>query len=185
MFVLGPLGPLGPIGAHGYHNDSNGQYLDNSGNVVRTFDAPYDTSSKRTWELYEYYTQKFAISFGQNDCSFLVEGIAGEYGDNGDTYSFTSYYDQYVTILLVPLKQLDDFDMEISINGNGLINSNTTLFIEWAQIRVPKNTKITAKVVLSSSGHMLQKDYRLYVTGSSQWFDATNIKGAHIINYNV
>lgn len=181
--ALGPLGPLGPVGAHGYATASDGRYL-NGGSEVRTVTVDYE-DSYRTYELVEKYTESYAKSKTNNDTSFMVEGyIAWPYSET-DTFTFTSAYEQYVTIVLTPQYQLDDFDLVITDQYNNVLaTSNTGNLIDWVQIKVPANTKLKAKVNLYGSWHYYSKNYRLIVTGSTPYFNSTDITGNHQAAWN-
>lgn len=176
--ALGPLGPLGPIGAHGYLADSNGNYVSN-GVIYRTVGVPYNDTI-RTYELFEKYTESHAKSMTDNDTSFMVEGEIYPLSEN-DTYTFTSNESQFVTILVTPEKEYDDFDLEIlDSNDNVIATSNRADYIDWVQIQVPAGTTLKARVTLHSTGHFLSKTYRLFVVGSTQYINTTDISGNHV-----
>ncbi len=180
--ALGALGPLGPVGAHGYSDNTNGEYVDSNNvvkrNVTMWFDAAQTT--QRTYELYEVYPEAFAEAKTDNDTSFMAEGHSSSYSDE-DIYEFTSATHQVVTITLVPEKQLDDFDLVIrDENGNLVAYSDTTTFIDWVQLKVPSGTKLKAYVKCYYSGHTLASTYRLYVNGSTNYINKTEITGDHI-----
>ncbi len=178
---LGPLGPLGPIGAHGYSTDIDGNYEDSNNNVVRTVDVNYNGGT-RTYELYENYSESHAKSATDNDTSFMVEGyIAYPYSET-DSFEFTSNDDQYVTITLVPMYTLDDFDLVVKDdNGNVLATANTYDYIDFVQLNnITDGTTLTVEVTLYSTAHSYFKDYRLYVVGStSNISTSTPISGDH------
>ncbi|THB74163.1 MAG: hypothetical protein D6B28_02580 [Gammaproteobacteria bacterium] len=176
--ALGPLGPLGPIGAHGYATDWDGRYVENDVEV-RTVDVPYE-GSVRTYELVENYDEDYAKSMTDNDTSFMVEGYISYPYSEKDTYTFTSAVGQYVTILVLPEYTLDDFDFVVKDDeGNVVADSNSTDFVDWIQIQVPANTTLTVEVELYSTAHYLTKDYRLFVTGSTEYINSSDITGDH------
>lgn len=182
--ALGPLGPLGPIGGHGYATDSNGRYV-SGGTEMRTVSVPYNGTT-RTYELFEKYSESYAENKSDNDTSFMAEGyIAWPYWET-DSYTFTSNEDQFVTIVLVPEYQLDDFDIVVKdSNGNQIAYSNTFEYIDWIQIEgVAANTELTVEVELAGSWHYASKDYRLIVTGSTQYINSTDITGDHQVPMN-
>ena len=180
--VLGPLGPLGPLGVHGYEDDYNGNYLDEYNIIIRSVEVPYNESF-RSYGLYEHYTESHAKSMDNNDTSFMVSGANNSYYSK-DNYSFTSNEDQFVTIMLMPEKQLDDFDLSILDEfGNTLAKSDTSVFVDWIQIKVQKGTKLTAQVKLYYSGHYFSSSYRLFVTGSTQNINQTDITGNHQLSF--
>lgn len=59
-------------------------------------------------------------------------GVYGSAGALGDTYTFTSDVGQYVTIVLVPLKQLDDYKIYVRDNSNKTIISTGMMFFCFA-----------------------------------------------------
>ncbi|THB69739.1 MAG: hypothetical protein D6B28_10855 [Gammaproteobacteria bacterium] len=176
--ALGPLGPLGPIGAHGYATDYDGRYVENDVEV-RTVDVPYQ-GSVRTYELVENYDEGYAKSKTDNDTSFMVEGyIAWPYSEV-DSYTIHSATSQYVTVLVLPEYTLDDFDMVIKDSeGNVIATSNSGDYVDWIQLPVEANTALTIEVELYSTGHYLTKDYRLFVTGSTEHINTSDITGNH------
>lgn len=186
--ALGPLGPLGPVGAHGYLRNSNGQYTDED-NVVRDVTMWFDETqtTQRTYELYENYTESFAESITDNDTSFMVEGTATTL-NRTDTYTFTSNQDQLVTILVANSNVADtlltnDYDLTITDeHGNPLITSSLSgTWAEWIQMKVPANTTLKAEVKLATPFPVvLPYSYRLFVTGSTQYVNKTEITGDHI-----
>lgn len=183
--ALGALGPLGPIGAHGYTANGNGEYVDANGDVKRNITIWYDGSQteQRTYDLYEKYTEDFAKNMTDNDTSFMVTGKSSSYSDV-DTYAFTSSQDQLVSVVIVPEKQLDDFDLTIvDENDNVIATSNTGTFIDAVQLKVPAGTTLKAKVTCYWSGHYLSSTYRLFVTGSTENLNKTEITGDHIDIY--
>lgn len=180
--ALGPLGPLGPVGAHGYARDSDGSYRSGDA-VVRTVSVPF-SGGAREYELYEHYDELFARAMGDNDTSFMVSGRIGSYYES-DSYAFTSSSTQLVTILVVPDKSLDNFDVTVlDGGGNEIATSNSYFFIDWVQVSVPAGTRLEARVHLASSLHYLSKTYRLFVTGSTPHLAQTDITGDHRISYS-
>jgi hypothetical protein len=171
---LGPLGPLGPIGAHGYATDDHGRFV-HDGEVMRTIQPDF---ANEPFELVEMYDEATAKAMKPNDTSFVV---AGEIADSEtDVYEAKSMRDQFVTVLVVPEKQLDDFDLEIdSSDGRKLAASHSSGYIDWIQLQAPRGGRMKIKVSLAASGHFLSKTYRLYVVGSGSHFASTDITGAH------
>lgn len=184
--ALGPLGPLGPIGAHGYKTNSHGEYM-NNGQVVRNCTVWYNSARtvQRTYELYENYTEDFAKNMSDNDTSFMVEGTDNAF-DRIDSYTFTSAQDQLVTLVVVNTNLAwvgDDYDIVVTDqNGNVLITSNGYANrVEWIQLKVPAGTTLNVEVKLVSPlAPLLFTSYRLFVTGSTQYLNMTEISGDHI-----
>ena len=179
--ALGPLGPLGPIGAHGLPQDEDGNYV-KEGDVQRAINVPYD-GTERTYELFETYDEKHATTMADNDTSFMVEGrldYEGWYKYETDRFEFASSQEQFVTILLLPEYQLDDFDLDVLDAGGQLLAASQSYgLIDWVQLRVPAGTKLEVEVKLYSTQHVLGKRYRLIVTGSTPHFSTTDILGDH------
>lgn len=183
--ALGPLGPLGPVGSHGCDTDTNGSYIC-GGTLERNITTWYDQAqtTQRTYGLYEHYTESYAKSMTDNDTSFMVSGEISISSET-DVYEFTSAQNQVVTILLVPEKQLDDFDLEIvDQNDNVIATSNAYTYIDWIQLKVPAGTKLKARVWLAGSYHWLSSTYRLFVTGSTQYINKTNVAGSHVLQWH-
>jgi len=185
--ALGPLGPLGPIGAHGFTRNSNGDWNKN-GVVQRSVAVKFNTTFTRKFDLYESYDQKYAVAKKDNDCSFYVEATWNP-GDTTSrhTYKFISKPEQFVSILLTPMAQLDDFDLNVqfpsSSAGKIQVISDAETYIDHTIVRVPPGTTITVSVELSASFHLLASVYRLYVTGSSEYFPNMDILGTHQVKY--
>jgi hypothetical protein len=83
-------------------------------------------------------------------------------------------------VLVVPEKQLDNFDVTIKDStGRVIAQSKSSSYIDWIQLQAPKGGAMKIEVSLAASGHFLSKTYRLYVVGSGSKFNATDIRGAH------
>lgn len=177
--ALGPLGPLGPVGAHGLARTDDGDYVDGDGGaIVRAVSVPFGDGA-RSYELVEHYTERRAAELPDNDTSFVVAGRVTSFYD-ADTFAFTSAHDQLVTVVVVPEKSLDDFDLLLVDDaGDVVASSRSRRYIDWIQLDVPAGTRLHARVVLASSRHFLGKTYRLYVTGSTPALRATDITGDH------
>lgn len=177
--ALGPLGPLGPVGAHGYARDSDGNYRSGD-QVVRTVSVPFSGGS-RQYELVEHYDELFARSMTDNDTSFMVSGRINSFFES-HRYAFTSAGAQLVTIVLVPEKSLDNFDLTLLDGaGNEIAASNSYFYVDWIQVSVPAGQTLEARVHLASSLHYLSKSYRLLVVGSTPRLAQTEITGDHRI----
>jgi hypothetical protein len=171
---LGALGPLGPVGAHGYRADGSGRYTSGS-TIKRTISTSYEPY---TFELFEMYDEATAKSYAPNDTSFVALGELPR--GSVDRFDIKSRHDQFVTIVVVPEKQLDNFDITIrSPEGQVLATSRTSSYIDWVQLQAPRGGRMTVDVSLAASGHFLSKTYRLYVVGSGENFSQTDIRGRH------
>ena len=116
---LGALGPLGPIGAHGLRRDSSGNYTgvcsDGRTGVCRTVDVEWTAGgSKRTWPLFESYTESTAKAKTDNDTSFMVQGEIARAGDT-DTFVAKSADAQWVTIVAVPEHAMHTYSQAMAI----------------------------------------------------------------------
>jgi hypothetical protein len=203
--VLGPLGPLGPLGALGPLGptggfgtvgltiNSNGAYVDGSGNPVRTITINDDSGNAyRTYGYFEKYTKAYAQQWSEptpNDTSFMVvDALSDESG--ADAYAFTSAEAQFITVLVTAENGLSDFDLEVDDSSNnayvsnsdggsslfGLLPVATGNYIDFVQIQVAAGETLTAKVTAKSvfSG---APNYRLFVVGSTKSIDTTSISG--------
>uniref|UniRef100_A0A6B2L996 Uncharacterized protein n=1 Tax=Arcella intermedia TaxID=1963864 RepID=A0A6B2L996_9EUKA len=178
--ALGPLGPLGPIGAHGYSRDSNGNYI-SGGSIQRQVTVPYNSTTSRVFDLYEQYEQSYAYKLTNNDCSFFVHGT-WYYGDVPNVYNWTSQQEQFVSVLLTPIYQLNDFDFTLTIyehSGSVVqVSSSSTLWIDHVIVKVPAQSRMHIKIV-SPNIFQVYGEYRLYVTGSTSYIDLFDIVGSY------
>jgi hypothetical protein len=163
----GALGALGPMGAHGYASDRDGNYRDGAGHVVRDVEVHYGHGTTARYELFEVYSKQAAMAMPDNDTSFMVNGAT----DTGrkDQYSFTSHFDQYVMVSVVPEKSLDNFGIEVrDAEGHVLAVADSKAAMNSVQVKVPAETKLTATVFLNktSVAQVLDHSYRLSVVGS-------------------
>jgi hypothetical protein len=171
--ALGPLGPLGPVGAHGFAPDRGGRFM-NGDRVVRTIRTSY---AAEPFELVEMYDEDTARTVAP-DTSFVALGELPRGGV--DQFPAKSLRDQFVTVLVVPEKQLDDFDLVIKdATGRVIAQSSSASYIDWIQLQAPRGGRMTIEVSLAASGHWLGKTYRLYVIGAGSRFNATDITGDH------
>lgn len=180
--VLGPLGPLGPlgalgalgpVGAHGYATDDGGRFV-HGARIVRTIRTSY---ADEPFELVEMYDEATAKAVPP-DTSFVALG-ASSFG-SVDVFPAKSLRDQVVTVLVVPEKQLDNFDVVIrDAAGSVLASSTSRGYIDWIQLQAPAGGRMTLEVSLAASGHWLSKTYRVYVVGSGSRFYDTDIRGDH------
>ncbi|KAL4497774.1 hypothetical protein ABPG72_000529 [Tetrahymena utriculariae] len=184
--ALGPLGPLGPIGGHGFKATSDGQFVNNQGQVQRTITVDYDGQTKRTYCLFEAYTSQFAKKNSKVlDTSFMILGTVDDFDSSKlEKYTFISNDDQIVTIVVIPEKSLDDFSLGVyDQNGKLIATSDNFALVETITIKAKKGQKLTASIKLSSSEQILSKTYRLIVTGSTSYLNANNFSGNHQYQY--
>ncbi len=178
--ALGPLGPLGPLGAHGLERDGDGHYL-RAGRVVRSIDVDFDgAGARRTYPLFEYHPDAEAVLDGPvQDTSFMTRGALFS-RRTPHVYTVRSAVDQLVTILVVPEKELDDFDIAVEAPGARIVANTGYATMDWIQLEVPAGTELEIAVRLYWSGHYLSSSYRLIVVGSGAALGATNISGDHV-----
>lgn len=180
--ALGPLGPLGPVGAHGLRVERSGDYT-RDGAVVREIEVDFDgRGDLRRWPLFEDYTDEAATQRrADNDTSFMVRGALASRKE-ADVYTIHSAHDQIVTILVVPEKELDDFDLAVATDdGRVRIVANTGYeTMDWIQMEVPAGTALRVAVGMYWSGHFLSSTYRLIVVGSGPLLNRSNITGEHV-----
>jgi len=163
--------------------DRYGNWVDGQGQVQRTYTVPFDDSgsTSNTFELFEIYEQSYAARFdpASQDTSF---GVYGTYDKTSrskrSVYPMTSQQDQVVTVMVVPVYQLDSFELAITDrDGNVLAASYNLYYPPWIQLRVKAGTTMKINILNVFSGHFLSKDYRLFVVGSTTRFQYTDISG--------
>jgi hypothetical protein len=106
-----------------------------------------NTKIGRVYDLVEEYQPDYARKLGvDNDCSWMTHSSLLLLDDTED-YVFSSTDEQYVTILVVPQFQLDDFDLHITIDGAQVISSANpgSSFIDWVQVKVRAGAHISAR----------------------------------------
>jgi hypothetical protein len=196
--ALGPLGPLGPVGSHcahegrGFAPDDEGNYVTESGEIVRTVDVPYGRTT-RTYELFEHYSEAYATGLADNDTSFMATGSITNVDDEVDTYLIRSRVSQIVTLVLVPENALSDFDVELATTGGETIASsisdgrqllafgvptNTGNYIDFVQLPVPEGAEVQVRVTAWRVMRTFPT-YRLIVVGATEAFQSTEIRGGH------
>lgn len=172
--ALGPLGPLGPVGGHGFDTDEGGRYV-HDGRVQRTVRPDW---SDDAFELVEMYDEDTAESLTTPDTSYMATGEIAS--DEVDVYPAKSLHAQFVTVLVVPEKSLDDYDLVVKdTSGHVLASSTSHSYIDWVQLPAPRGGRMSIEVSLAASGQFLSKTYRLYVIGSTGRFTKTDIAGDH------
>ena len=176
--AVGALGPLGTIGATGLVRNSSGQFINTSGNVVRSLSVPYNGNTSRTFDVYENYTQSFATQMNDNDTSFMVEGSLGY--NTSNSYTINSSQDQIVTVLTVPDTTLMSDIIYVGVyttSGKLIALSNSDSYINYVEFTAPKGSYV---VKITKSALSLSSVYRLYVTGSYTYLNQSYIKGNYI-----
>lgn len=124
------------------------------------------------------YEEATAKSLSTPDTSYVALGELSR--GSVDVFPAKSQRDQFVTVLVVPEKQLDNFDLTIKdATGRVIAKSNSSSYIDWVQLQAPKGGRMSIEVSLAASGHFLSKTYRLYVVGSGSKFNGTDIRGEH------
>jgi len=181
---LGLLGPLGPIGAHGYRRNSGGDFVDKNGRIVTSVTIPYNSTSERSYPLFEYYSSTHAKELSQQgllDTSFMVEGDV-VISTRIDEYSFTSNdYPQYISVVVTPGYSLDNFNLTLINDDTVITYSALTTFVNWIQVYVQEKTTFTVKVSLAYTAQFLTHPYRLFVVGSTSFIPiSTQFKGSYI-----
>lgn len=177
--AVGPLGALGPNGATGYTTNESGAYINTSSEVVRSISVPYNSSTNRTFDLYENYTQAYATQMPDNDTSFMVVGNLGNNTIN--SYTITSAQDQIVSALVVPNSTIDTDIIYVGIyttDGKLIALSNSNLYINYVMFTASANTSYIVKVTAAED--TISTAYRLYVTGSYDYLNEYYIQGDYI-----
>lgn len=178
--ALGPLGPLGPIGAHGLERGGGGDYR-RGGQVVRTIEVDFDDAgARRTYPLFEYYPDGEDVRSGPiQDTSFMTRDALLS-RKSPHVYRVRSAVDQIVTVLVVPEKELDDFDLAVAADDTRIVANTGYATMDWIQMQVPAGTELEIAVRLYWTGHFLSSSYRLIVVGSGTALGATNVSGEHV-----
>ncbi|RWA55962.1 hypothetical protein AU476_05100 [Cupriavidus sp. UYMSc13B] len=132
--ALGALGALGPLGISlkaGMTTTADGVYKVGSNIVRQTRPVRYSHDAavaavSRTYELFEMYSKLYAQTMGTgcpgcevNDTSFGVDSSLQRSASEGDAYLFTSNYDQFVSINVVPINALNDYGLELYLSKDG------------------------------------------------------------------
>lgn len=176
--ALGPLGPLGPMGAHGFKADGYGRYTTKDGQVQRTVNVPWQGTQRR-YELVERYPADSAALMTDNDTSCMIEGAIDK-KDETDAFKLTSAEAQVVTFVVLPEKQLDDFDLAIHDGlGRLVAKSDSRGLIDFVQLQARAGEKFEARVTRRAHAHVLRADYRLVVTGAGANLPEPTIRGPH------
>jgi len=176
--ALGPLGPLGPLGAHGFKRDGFGRYTTKDGQVQRSVEVPWHGAPRR-YELVERYPADSAALMTDNDTSCMIEG-AIDTRDEADAFKLASAEAQVVTFVLLPEKQLDDFDLAIHDGQGKLVaTSDSRGLIDFVQLQARAGERFEARVTRRSHAHVLRADYRLVVTGAGAHLPEPTIRGPH------
>ena len=84
---------------------------------------------------------------------------------------FTNSRDQWVSLLLIGDYSLDNFELSLYGKGKSEPIAKTSHYAvnNFIVIKAPKDTDFEVEVKLKGSGHILrEKDFRLFVTGSSE-----------------
>lgn len=165
--AFGPLGPLGPIGAHGYLRRDGGDYqpnaFDSCHNVTgdrrnppcRTVDVDWSGGERRTYELFETYSEAKAKSLNDktgdaaNDTSFLVKGTIPSPDAEIDEYVFHSKSSQWVMISLVPESAKYKFHQLVS--GNSGCDKTILAKAKEGNFEAPDGTELELPDVESST----------------------------------
>jgi hypothetical protein len=101
----------------------------------------------RTYDLVEEYQPDYARALTDNDCSWMTHSAGLVLMGDTEQYAFTSTEEQYVTILVVPQYQLDDFDLQVTIDGAQVIASANpgSSFVDWIQVKVRAGARLVAR----------------------------------------
>ncbi len=162
--ALGPLGPLGPLGAHGFARDRRGRYLEGTA-VRRTVTVP-TRSGQKSYPLFEVYDADQAAGMTDNDTSFMAVGALRRAGA-AQSFPFRSRGREHVHITLTPHAELDRFRLEV-FDGAGNLLTTREHPVDPIVLWVPGRTRLTARLSLVSSGHLLpDKPFSLAVVGRS------------------
>ena len=179
--AVGPLGALGPIGATGLTRvESTGEMINGSNQVVHQISVPYDSSTSRTFNVYNNYVQSYAEQMIDNGTSFMVEGNLG--ANSSNSYTINNAENQIVTVLIVPNSTVDSDIIYIGVydtSGNLLALSNSDLYINYVEFTAIANTSYIVQIITKATSS-LSGEYNLYVTGSYDYLNEYYITGSYI-----
>lgn len=185
--ALGALGPLGISQQAGMTTTNDGVYQTGSTIVRKTQPMRYshDANVFRTYDLYEMYSKSYAQKMGTgcsgcevNDTSFAVDSSFQEAVIGGDNYLFTSNYDQFVLLNVVPVNALNDYGLQLYVSKDGgttytlLATSNSNVYalggglMDFIAIRVKPGEMFRVNVTLQHAGAPTFPGYYLFTTGS-------------------
>lgn len=185
--ALGALGPLGISLQAGMTTTSDGVYKVGSTTVRKTQPVRYshDATVVRTYDLYEMYSKSYAQAMGTgcsgceiNDTSFAVDSFFQEPPADGDNYLFTSNYNQFVLINVVPINALNSYALQLYVSKDG--GANYTLLatsssnahadggglMNFMSIRAKKGEMFRVNVTRIYAGYPGNAGYYLFTTGS-------------------
>lgn len=198
--IQGPLGPTGPLAAPGalgplgislqagMTTTEDGVYQADGATVRKTQPIRYthDATVYRIYDLFEMYSKAYATKMGtgcadceENDTSFAVDASLQPVAPDGDAYYFTSGYEQFVSINVVPVNFFTAYGMALSVSANGgsgytpVATANSNPFssgfsgiMNFIVARVKKGEKFRLIVNLLYTGIASDPGYFLYVSGS-------------------
>ena len=184
--VLGALGPLGISLQAGVTTTANGVYMVDNKVIRQTQPVRYthNASEYRVYELVEMYSRSYALQLGSkgqdtNDCSFAVDssGVNPTVGSS-DTYKFTSYANQFVSILIVPVDNGNVYSLELQCASSGSAyhsiataasnpHSSSLGLVNFIVSRVNAGENCQVMVKQMVSGTDSDAGYYLYVTGTN------------------
>lgn len=181
MSPLGAYGPLGPIGDHGgFAIDEDGDYVNAQGEIKRTLRSSL-SGHARDYELFENYSEERALALRDLDTSFTVQGTATI--SETRRFTVTSASDQLVTVVAIPLAPGHAWKLAIrDAKGREVAASNSSMYVNWAQLQVRKGEVLSIDVALSFSlAPYWPNPYRLFVVGSGPEFKSFDVTGAHVL----
>ena len=178
--VLGPLGPLSISLQPGVTTRPTGEYTAQDVGLVRTTSPvryASDGSRWRQYDLFEMYSKRFAAAMTDNDASFAVDSYLSNPSAGGDSFTFTSNFTQFVSVLVTPVNLLDAFGVTISVvgpdgNGTAIAASQSNPYatsqglINWVVFRAQAGEQLSVTVSMIHSGAPVESGYYLFVAGS-------------------
>ena len=206
--ALGALGALGPLGIslqYGVTTTSDGVYQVDGKTIRRTIPVRYthDASKTRTYDLFEMYSKSYALKMGKNgvepndwySCnvaaftlikkpcvcsSFAVDSYLSEPNSGGDVFQFTSAFDQFVHINVVPVNMYSDYAISLKCCAAGtttkvnVATANSNPFAstggleDFIVVRLrPSEVCDVIVTVQSTSNGKFGFGYYLFVTGTA------------------
>ena len=178
---LGPLGlagPLGPEGLHGFKTNSNGEYVDGNGNVIRKVEVGTG-ANRKTHSLFEVHSKDYALSTTLDSSVMIIGNHVGD-----DDFQFNSEYNEIVTLMVISESLNDTFNLELRTKENvEIAESNSKLYVNMIQFKAKQNQNYFVKVIVGSTVGRSNLMYRLTILGSSPYLNMRNNNGRNVITY--
>lgn len=196
---LGPVGPLGPLGPNGtaavlYPPDSNGNYIDPNTKAVVDSVTIYESDNKtvyRAYPLYELYNANYAQS-RVNDMSWMVSDATLP-AISAQSWRVKADSDQYVSVLAL-MNEATESNLIPLIIAVEDMTTGVQLVSALEPSSKPRYQYTSQLFFRAQEGHeyniLIQTfstksvNYRLLVTGSTEYLNGSDISGDHQLSYS-